>query len=118
MATKRNGNVISGRTSAAIAASVERAVREGRLQPGGALPTVRALASTLSVSTSTVADAYRSLRQRGLIRTDGRRVTRIANLPSISIDWDPLPATPGLRILANANPEPERSPAPVPARPR
>src|SRR5205085_9474356 len=92
-----------------------RAVREGDLRPEAALPTVRALALTLSVSTSTVADAYRSLRQRGLIRTDGRRGTRIATRPPLPTVWSPTPVKPGLRNLANANPDPALLPALGPA---
>jgi DNA-binding transcriptional MocR family regulator len=106
---------ISGRTSAAIAASIERALREGSLEPGAPLPTVRDLAATLSVSTSTVAHAYRALRQRGLIRTDGRRGTTITKRPPLSIVWSPPPPEPGLRDLASANPDPQLLPPLGPA---
>jgi DNA-binding transcriptional MocR family regulator len=97
---------ISGRTSAAIAHSIEAAVRSGGALPGAVLPTVRALASDLGVSTSTVADAYRTLRERGLVRTDGRRGTTVSPRPSITKVWSPSPPRPGLRNLADGNPDP------------
>jgi len=97
---------ISGQTSAAIAHSIEAEVRSGRALAGATLPTVRSLASDLGVSTSTVADAYRTLRERGLIRTDGRRGTTVSHRPSISKVWSPSPPRPGLRNLADGNPDP------------
>ena len=102
---------ISGRTRASIAASIEQAVRDGALPPGAPLPPVRALAERLSVSTSTVSDAYRSLRQRGVIRTDGRRGTTVARTPPVLIQWSPLPLDPRLRNLADGNPDPSLLPS-------
>ena len=79
----------SGRTSAAIAASVEQGIAAGQWAPGASLPAVRALAGRLGVAPATVAGAYRLLRERGLTIGGGRRGTRVrAHVP--------LPAAPGL----------------------
>jgi DNA-binding transcriptional MocR family regulator len=102
---------IAGQTSAAIAHSIETEVRSGRALPGAALPTVRTLASDLGVSTSTVADAYRALRERGLIRTDGRRGTTVSRRSSITKVWAPSPPRLGLRNLADGNPDPTLLPS-------
>jgi DNA-binding transcriptional MocR family regulator len=68
---------IAGGTSAAISGSIETGVRHGRLVAGQPLPPVRELAGTLGVSPGTVAAAYRTLRQRGIVETAGRAGTRI-----------------------------------------
>lgn len=96
---------IQGSTASAIAASVEKGAREGRLRAGGALPTVRSLARGLSVSPATVAAAYRLLRTRGLVATEGRRGTRLSHRPPLATR--PTPAVPPhLRNLADGNPDP------------
>jgi DNA-binding transcriptional MocR family regulator len=77
--------LISGATAREIAASAEAAIREGLLDTGQALPTVRALASTLGTSPATVNSAYRVLRQRGLVIGDGRRGTRVAPRPPLRV---------------------------------
>src|SRR5262245_58932170 len=95
---------LSGKTAAGIAESIERGIREGALRPGEALPPMRTLAATLSVSPATVAAAYRTVKLRGLVSAEGRRGTRIGWHP-------PLPArarspiASGLRNLADGNPD-------------
>ncbi len=94
----------SGRTATALVADVEQALRAGRLAPGTALPTVRALASRAGVSPATVAAAYRALRERGLLRTDGRRGTRVGLRPPVAApSAAAVPAH--LRNLASGNPD-------------
>jgi DNA-binding transcriptional MocR family regulator len=102
---QRHSDVITGSTSASIAASVEEGVRAGLLAPGTSLPTVRALAVTLTVSTATVADAYRALRLRGIVRTHGRRGTTVADRPPLATGWSPAPPPPGLHNLVDGNPD-------------
>ncbi len=62
----------------AIALDLERRIRDGELAAGEQLPTVRALAADLRVDPGTGAAAYRLLRERGFVISDGRRGTRVA----------------------------------------
>ncbi len=97
---------VSGRTAAAIAASVERSLHTREKGPGEALPTVRDLAATLGVSPATVSSAYKLLRTRGLVAGHGRRGTRVAPGP---VTPAPVarPAVPaGTVDLATGNPDP------------
>jgi DNA-binding transcriptional MocR family regulator len=96
-----------------IAARIERDIRESRLGPGAALPAVRALARQLGVSPGTVAAAYRSLRQRGLVGGQGRRGTRVSARPPLPVR-PPEAVSPRLRDLATGNPDPALLP-PLPA---
>ncbi|MFC9292190.1 GntR family transcriptional regulator, partial [Streptomyces sp. NPDC057052] len=73
---------IKGRRAADISASVERAVGAGELEPGRLLPPMRELAERLGVNPNTVAAAYRTLRERGVIETDGRRGSRVRSKPA------------------------------------
>ncbi|MBV2356375.1 aminotransferase class I/II-fold pyridoxal phosphate-dependent enzyme [Streptomyces sp. J2-1] len=86
---------IQGRGAAEIAASVERAVGAGALEPGQPLPPMRELATTLGVNPNTVAAAYRTLRERGVIETAGRRGSRVR----------PRPATTGREVLRSDVPD-------------
>ncbi|WP_443076951.1 aminotransferase class I/II-fold pyridoxal phosphate-dependent enzyme [Streptomyces sp. SP18CS02] len=96
---------IVGSTAKGIAASVERAVADGVLGPGGALPPVRRLAEDLGVSPGTVATAYKELRQRGIVVTRGRGGTVVASAPSVGSRRPPrVPA--GVRDLAGGHPDP------------
>jgi GntR family transcriptional regulator len=54
-------------------------IERGDLRAGDALPTVRQLASDLSVAPNTVARAYTELQEEGLVTSDGRRGTRVAS---------------------------------------
>src|SRR5919108_6430253 len=92
------GRVIRGRTTRAIALSVEAQIRDGKLRPGMRLPTIRSLASDLAVSPMTVATAYRELRQRGLVSSAGRRGTRVSDGPPLPVSYAPVVPT-GARDL-------------------
>ncbi|MFG2720045.1 aminotransferase class I/II-fold pyridoxal phosphate-dependent enzyme [Streptomyces sp. NPDC048416] len=95
---------ISGTTAKGIAASVERAVAEGGLGPGDALPPVRRLADELAVSPGTVATAYKELRQRGVLVTRGRGGTVVAAAPAVASRRPPK-VPDGLRDLAGGHPD-------------
>jgi DNA-binding transcriptional MocR family regulator len=115
---------ITGGTASAIAESVEKALREGRLGPAAPLPTVRDLARSLRVSPATVAAAYRGLGQRGLLVAHGRRGTRIAPRPPIALPRPELALPRGVRNVAEGQPDPTLLPGlsralrAVPRRPR
>lgn len=102
-------NYISGDTTVNITRSVESAVSNGKLDAGELLPPVRSLAAHLGVSPATVAAAYRSLRERGVVVADGRRGTRVRWAPPITTPRAvPLPRN--VRDLAEGNPDPELLP--------
>jgi DNA-binding transcriptional MocR family regulator len=87
-----------------IARAIEAAVDAGELAGGTRLPTVRDLARERSVSPTTVAAAYRMLRERGLLVGRGRAGTFVraseALLPKTTA---PIPA--GVRDLRTGNPD-------------
>ncbi|MET9572002.1 aminotransferase class I/II-fold pyridoxal phosphate-dependent enzyme [Streptomyces virginiae] len=97
---------ITGRRTSEIAASVEAGVASGALPPGSLLPPMRELAGVLGVNPNTVAAAYRTLRERGVIETDGRRGSRVRSRPS-STPRDALrmAVPPGVRDIAQGNPD-------------
>ncbi|WP_436791132.1 aminotransferase class I/II-fold pyridoxal phosphate-dependent enzyme [Yinghuangia sp. YIM S10712] len=104
----------TGRTAAEIAASVERDLNQGTIAPGDALPPVRALAAGLGVNPNTVAAAYRLLRERGIVETQGRAGTRVRPRPAATERSARGPAAPpGTRVLAAGEPDPELLPAPM-----
>ncbi|MEU1595813.1 aminotransferase class I/II-fold pyridoxal phosphate-dependent enzyme [Streptomyces sp. NPDC005708] len=110
------GYPIEGRGAAEIAASVERAVGTGKLEPGQLLPPMRELAVELGVNPNTVAAAYRILRERAVIETAGRRGSRVRPAPAttgrdhIRVD---VPA--GVRDVSSGNPDPALLPPLAPA---
>ncbi|MFE1368956.1 aminotransferase class I/II-fold pyridoxal phosphate-dependent enzyme [Streptomyces anulatus] len=102
---------ISGRRASEIAASVERGVSSGDLSPGHVLPPMRELAARLEVNPNTVAAAYRTLRERGVIETAGRRGSRVRPAPvGASRGSLRIEAPPGVRDLGEGNPDPELLP--------
>ena len=103
---------IEGRRAAEIAASVERAVGSGELEPGRLLPPMRELAERLGVNPNTVAAAYRTLRERGVIETAGRRGSRIRSKPATTgREYIRVEAPDGVRNVADGNPDPALLPA-------
>ncbi|MBH1938741.1 aminotransferase class I/II-fold pyridoxal phosphate-dependent enzyme [Streptomyces sp. AV19] len=96
---------ITGTTAKGISASVERAVSEGALGSGAALPPVRRLAEQLGVSPGTVATAYQELRRRGIVVTRGRGGTVVADAPAAASRRPPK-VPEGLRNLAGGHPDP------------
>ncbi len=101
---------IRGKSGNQIAASVEHAIRAGRLKVNDRLPPIRALARRLAVSPTTVAAAYQILRTRGLVRGSGRRGTAVNHRPPLMTPSAPA-APAGVRDLANGNPDPAMLPS-------
>ncbi len=62
-----------------VRAQLERLITTGVVHAGTKLPTVRQLAFDLTIAPNTVARAYRSLEGAGLIATNGRRGTVVAD---------------------------------------
>jgi DNA-binding transcriptional MocR family regulator len=101
---------IRGKSGNQIAASIEEAVRSGRIEAGARLPAIRSLAQSLSVSPTTVAAAYQALRVRGMLHGNGRRGTIVNRRPPLVTPSLPrLPA--GVRNLMDGNPDPRLLPS-------
>jgi len=65
---------------------IQEMVRSGKLKAGDRLPAERSLSSLLKVNRSTVREAIRLLRERGLIeRNNGSRRTWIVNIPPAQV---------------------------------
>jgi DNA-binding transcriptional MocR family regulator len=107
---------IEGRGAAEIAAGIEGAVGAGELAPGQPLPPMRELAARLGVNPNTVAAAYRTLRERGVIETAGRRGSRVRPRPATTGREELRVEVPaGGRDLASGNPDPALLPRLTPA---
>ncbi|HET9383432.1 MAG TPA: aminotransferase class I/II-fold pyridoxal phosphate-dependent enzyme [Streptomyces sp.] len=103
---------ITGRRAADISASVERAVGAGELRPGELLPPMRELAAHLGVNPHTVAAAYRTLRERGVIETAGRRGSRVRPAPATTgRDHIRVDVPEGVRDVSSGNPDPALLPS-------
>ncbi|WP_053753103.1 aminotransferase class I/II-fold pyridoxal phosphate-dependent enzyme [Streptomyces sp. MMG1533] len=103
---------ISGRRAVEISASVEQAVGTGELAPGQLLPPMRELALELGVNPNTVAAAYRTLRERGVIETAGRRGSRVRPKPATTgREHIRVEVPEGVRDVSNGNPDPALLPS-------
>lgn len=79
----------------------------GALEPGQLLPPMRELAGLLGVNPNTVAAAYRTLRERGVIETDGRRGSRVRPRPATTARGSiRVEAPAGVRDVSKGNPDP------------
>jgi DNA-binding transcriptional MocR family regulator len=74
------------------------------------LPAVRALATELGVSPTTVAAAFKDLRSRGLVVTRSRSGAFVSWRPPVAGAWFGAAAADGVRDLASGNPAPELLP--------
>ncbi|SEP86973.1 transcriptional regulator, GntR family [Streptomyces sp. yr375] len=88
----------------------------GELKPGQLLPPMRELATALDVNPNTVAAAYRTLRERGVIETDGRRGSRVRAKPATTgREFIRVEAPEGVRDVATGNPDTALLPPLAPA---
>lgn len=84
----------------------------GELRPGQLLPPMRELAEQLGVNPNTVAAAYRTLRERGVIETAGRRGSRVRPAPATTgRDHIRVDVPEGVRDVSSGNPDPALLPA-------
>lgn len=73
---------------------------------------MRELAERLGVNANTVAAAYRTLRERGVIETAGRRGSRVRPKPATTArELIRVEVPPGVRDLSEGNPDPALLPA-------
>ena len=85
---------------------------DGTLKPGELLPPMRELAERLGVNPNTVAAAYRTLRERGVIETAGRRGSRVRPKPATTArELIRVEVPAGVRNLSEGNPDPALLPA-------
>jgi len=75
-----------------IVAQAQEAVATGKLRPGERLPTVRELADVLDIAPGTVARAYSELERLGVVVTEGKRGTRVAERERPAIPQSERPA--------------------------
>ncbi|MGW9111795.1 aminotransferase class I/II-fold pyridoxal phosphate-dependent enzyme [Microbacterium sp. NPDC055683] len=99
---------ITGRTAAEIADSIRALVERGGLAAGEALPSVRTLAEGLGVNRNTAVAAYRQLAHAGLLVSQGRAGTRVAD--SAPLAQDGYAPDSVLRDVGAGNPDPARIP--------
>jgi DNA-binding transcriptional MocR family regulator len=93
---------LAGDTAVKVAESIEAAVRDGWLNSGDRLPSVRDAAAQLGVNRNTVATAYARLRDVGVLTTGGGRSgMRVAVVDAFEGRSPGLP--PGMRDLASGN---------------
>ncbi|MEQ0562470.1 PLP-dependent aminotransferase family protein [Amycolatopsis sp. NEAU-NG30] len=71
----------TGRTG--LAAAIRAAIREGRWQPGAAVPSTRALAHDLGIARGTVTRVYADLAAEGYLKTTQGAPTRVATAGSL-----------------------------------
>jgi DNA-binding transcriptional MocR family regulator len=107
--------IIRGSSGEAITADVEAALRDGRLQPGDPLPSIRLVAAANSLSPTTVAAAYRELRRRGRVLGGARRRLTLAPNPTGAAPVAAPPPAAGSVDLASGGPDPSLLPDHGPA---
>lgn len=72
-------NHLAESTARGLAEAVSRAIRAGDIEPGARMPAIRKVASELSLSPSTVSNAWQRLAQAGLVFTDGARGSYVSS---------------------------------------
>lgn len=93
------------KSAQALVEAIERAIGDGTLRRDDRLPPVRELADATGLAANTVASAYRTLNQRGVVVGRGRAGTFIAGRPPLVEAAAPLvPA--GVRDLSLGSPDP------------
>jgi GntR family transcriptional regulator len=73
-----------------ISESLRQLIAQGKLMPGNALPSVRQLAIDLGVNLNTVATAYRTLQDQGLITIRHGSGAVVSSAKTIRVDEEKL----------------------------
>lgn len=73
---------LSSPVHAQLSEQIEGLIERGDLRAEMELPAVRVLARHLQIAPNTVVRAYTTLREAGLVVSDGRRRTKVASRPT------------------------------------
>ncbi|MCO1459896.1 aminotransferase class I/II-fold pyridoxal phosphate-dependent enzyme (plasmid) [Burkholderia multivorans] len=95
-------NLVESPRTDGIVACLSQLISSGNLGPGAQLPTVRDLAQKMSVSPSTVMNAWQKLRAHGLIQTRRRGGTVVR--------YEAVAPSESLRVVAKGKPQDPISP--------
>jgi GntR family transcriptional regulator len=83
---------------AQVVSSIKEQIQEGTIHPGDELPSVRELAASLGVNLHTIHQAYRQLRDLGVIHLRLGRRARVAALRATPAARDVIEARIGSRL--------------------
>jgi DNA-binding transcriptional regulator YhcF (GntR family) len=87
-----------------LVTQIAAAIRDGDVEPGTRLPTIRALAADLVLAPGTVARAYAALERDGWVHAQGRRGTVVAERRTNAADDALAQAAEQLAELASNRP--------------
>ena len=102
---------ITGNTAQDIQDNIRTLIKEGQLQEGDFLPSVRELAEQLGVNRNTVAAAYKNLVAMGIVISKGRLGTQVKSYQSSRLLEGFQPLLQGTIDLAHGNPKRELLPS-------
>lgn len=102
---------ITGNTAQDIQDNIRTLIKEGQLQEGDFLPSVRELAEQLGVNRNTVAAAYKNLVAMGIVISKGRLGTQVKSYQSSRLLEGFQPLLQGTVDLAHGNPKRELLPS-------
>jgi DNA-binding transcriptional MocR family regulator len=101
---------INGNSAQDIQDNIRTLIKEGQLNEGDFLPSVRELAEQLGLNRNTVAAAYKSLVAMGIVVSKGRLGTQVKSHHSSRLMEGFQPLTQGIVDLAHGNPKRELLP--------
>nr|WP_314371384.1 aminotransferase class I/II-fold pyridoxal phosphate-dependent enzyme [uncultured Acinetobacter sp.] len=102
---------ITGNTAQDIQDNIRTLIKEGQLQEGDFLPSVRELAEQLGINRNTVAAAYKNLVAMGIVISRGRLGTQVKSYQSSRLLEGFQPLLQGTVDLAHGNPKRELLPS-------
>lgn len=102
---------ITGNTAQDIQDNIRTLIKEGQLNEGDFLPSVRELAEQIGVNRNTVAAAYKNLVAMGIVVSKGRLGTQIKSYQPSRLQEGFQPLSQGTIDLAHGNPKRELLPS-------